>query len=366
MLSDREFQQLLHYQATNSVLSVYLNTDPAEGNADTHKLRLRSMLKDIELSEDVEVVLRYIDHEHDWSGRSIAIFSCAPENFLKVFPLAVPLRNRVRISNRPSVKPLADLLDSFGGYGVVLVDKQGARLFHFHLGEMQEQEGVVGESVRRIKRGGGSQTPGRRGGIAGQTGYADEVAERNMREVVERAIRFFNEKNVRRILVGGTEDNVALFRNQLPKAYQSLVIGSFPISMLASHQEVIEKALEIGKEVEYQREAQLANAVVTSAAKGRGGVATLEDTLAATREGRIQTLLYRDGFRASGNRCKSCGFLALQSLQICPFCGGECEEIPDVVELAVRQVMQSGGEVEVLQKNQSIKGFDQIGAILRY
>jgi len=366
MLSDREFQQLLYYQANHSVLSVYLNTDPAEGNADAHKLRLRSMLKDVDLFEDVEVVLRYMDHEHDWSGRSIAVFSCAPEKFLKAFPLAVPLRNRVRIGNRPSVKPLADLLDSFGGYGVVLVDKQGARLFYFHLGEMQEQKGVVGESVRRIKRGGGSQAPGRRGGVAGQTGYAEEVAERNMREVVEYAVHFFNEKNVRRILIGGTEDNVALFRNQLPKVYQSLVIGSFPISMLASHQEVIDKALEIGKEAEYRREAQLANAIITSAAKGRGGVINPEDTLAAIREGRIQTLLYKDGFRASGNRCRGCGFLALQSMETCPFCGGECEEIPDVVELAVRQVMQSGGEVEVLQKDQSIKGFDQIGALLRY
>ncbi len=366
MLSDRDFQQLLHYQAKHSVLSVYLNTDPAEGNADAHKLRLRSMLKDVDLSEDVAVVLRYMDHEHDWSGRSIAVFSCAPENFFRAFPLAVPLRNRVRINDQPSVKPLADLLDSYGGYGVVLVDKQGSRLFHFHLGEMQEQESIVGESVRHTKHGGGSQAPGRRGGVAGQTGYVDEVAERNMREAVECAVRFFNEKNVRRILIGGTEDNVALFRSQLPKAYQSLVIGTFPISKFASHQEVMDKALEIGKEAEYRQEAHLANAIVTNAAKGRNGVVNLEDILAAIREGRIQTLLYRDGYRAAGNRCRSCGFLALQSTETCQFCGGENVEIPDIVELAVRQVMQSGGEVEVLQRNQIIKGFDQIGALLRY
>lgn len=366
MLSDREFQELLHYQAKHSVLSVYLNTDPTEGNADAYKLRLRSMLKDIDLPEDVEVVLRYVDREHDWSGRSIAIFSCAPENFLRAFPLAVPLRDRVRISNQPSVKPLADLLDSYGGYGVVLVDKQGARLFYFHLGEMQEQEEVIGENVRRTKRGGGSQAPGRRGGVAGQTDYVDEVAERNIKESVEHAVHFFNEKSIRRILIGGTEDNVALFRSQLPKAYQSLVIGTFPISMLASNQELMDKALEIGKDAEFRREAQLASAIVTNAAKGRGGVVNLEDTLAAIREGRIQTLLYRDGFRVSGNRCKSCGFLALQLSETCPFCGGEYEEIPDVVELAVHQVMQSGGEVEVIQKNQSIKGFDQIGGLLRY
>lgn len=42
------------------------------------------------------------------------------------------------------------------------------------------------------------------------------------------------------------------------------------------------------------------------------------------------------------------------------------ERIPDAVDLAVQAVMLDGGEVEVLQTDQVIKGFDQIGAILRY
>ena len=100
----------------------------------------------------------------------MAVFSCAPEGFLRAFSLALPVASRVRINNQPHVKPLADLLDSYGGYGVVLVDKQGARLFSFHLGELQEQEGLMGESIRHTKRGGGSQSPGRRGGVAGVPG----------------------------------------------------------------------------------------------------------------------------------------------------------------------------------------------------
>jgi peptide chain release factor subunit 1 len=366
MLKDQDLQELLGYKAKHPVLSVFLNMDPTEGNADAYKLRLRSMLKEIDLHEDAAVVIRFFEHEHDWSGRSVALFSCVPESFLKAYPLAVPIRSRVRISDRPFVKPLADLLDSYGGYGVVLVDKQGARLFYFHLGELREQEGVVGESVRRTKRGGGSQAAGRRGGVAGQTNYVEEVADRNMKEVVEAATRFFTENNVRRIVIGGTEDNVALFRSQLPKAWQSLVMGTFSISMVASHTEVLERAMEIGREVEHRRQARLASTVVTNAAKGRGGVVNLEDTLNAIREGRVQTLLIRDGFRAPGTRCKSCGYLSSLPMESCPFCGGETEDIPDAVELAVRQIMQSGGEVEVLRSDQVVKGFEQIGAVLRY
>jgi 2-phospho-L-lactate guanylyltransferase (CobY/MobA/RfbA family) len=38
----------------------------------------------------------------------------------------------------------------------------------------------------------------------------------------------------------------------------------------------------------------------------------------------------------------------------------------DAVEQAVRQVMQAGGDVEVLQDDLALKGHEHIGALLRY
>jgi peptide subunit release factor 1 (eRF1) len=324
------------------------------------------MLRGVEQREDASVVERYIDHEFDWNGRSVAIFSCAPEKFFRAYSLAVPINDRVRIQNQPHVKPLADILDAFGGYGVALVDKQGARLFYFHLGELREQEGILGETVRHTKRGGGSQFPGRRGGSAGQTNFAEEVAERNMREAAEAAARFFAEKNVRRVLLAGTEDNLAPFRSMLPKAWQSLIVGTFPMSMSANKNEVLERAMQVGREAERRREAHLAETVITGAAKGRGGVIHLDETLEAVHNGRVQTLLIREGFRASGFQCKGCGYVTTQKLDNCSYCGGSFDHIPDVVEMAVHKVMQSGGEVEVFHDGQMTAEFGNIGALLRY
>jgi len=366
MFTDRDLKELLSFKANHPVLSVYLNTEPSQGNTEELKLRLRSMLKDVDSPQDIEVIMRYFEHEHDWLGRSVVVFSCEPENWLKTYSLAVPLRNRARIGNRPYVKPLVDLLDSYGGYGVVLIDKQAARLFYFHLGSLYEEADVLGKSVRRTKRGGGSQATGRRGGIAGQTDYGEEIAERNMRDAVEVATHFFSENNVRRILIGGTDDNVAQFRNMLPKAWQSLIVGSFPVSMTANHNEILERAMKVGQEAEIRHEAQLAGQVVTSAAKGKGGVIGLEDTLNAVKEGRVQLLLIRDGYKEPGKRCQNCGFLSARSMVICPYCGGELDSITDTVELAVRNVIRSGGEVEVMHRDQVVAGFDQIGALLRY
>lgn len=366
MLTERDLKELLGYQSKSSVLSVYLNTEPAEGSTDTHKLRLRSMLKDVELPEDVTIIERYFDHEFDWSGRSVAVFSCSEEDYFRHYPLAVPVRSRVRVADRPYVKPLADLLDSYGGYGVALVDKQGARLFYFHLGELQEQDGVIGEEIRHTKRGGGSQALGRRGGVAGKSNYVEEAADRNIKEAAEFASRFFNENNVRRILIGGTEDNLSRFRAQLPKSWQSLVVGTFPMSMTASHMEVLERAMQVSAEAEESRKARVVQAVITGAAKGRGGVAGLEDTLGALHEGRIQTLVIREGLRAAGSRCQGCGYVTTRDMPSCPYCDSAFDQIPDVIELTVRKVMQSGGEVEVIHDDDGLGEYDSIGGLLRY
>lgn len=366
MISDQDLRELLNYQAKHAVLSVYLNTDPAEGSPETYKLHLRSMLKDIELQDDIFAVTRYFEHEHDWSGRSAAVFSCAPEEFFRAYSIAVPVRSRSRTDLRPYVKPLADVFDSYGGYGVVLVDKQGARLFYFNLGKLDELKKVSGESIRRTKRGGGSQAAGRRGGTAGQTDYVDEVEERNIKEVVESAARFFSENNVRRVMIGGAEDTVAQFRGQLPKAWQSLVVGVFPISMNASHNEIIARAMKVGEEAELRKEKQLASAIVTNAARGRGGVVGLDDTLRSVSEQRLHTLLIRSGYRAPGSHCTSCGYISAGTIENCPYCGGDTRQIEDAVELAVRRVMRSGGEVEVLDSDQDVGEFENIGGLLRY
>lgn len=365
MFAEHDLRELVEFRAQAPVLSLYLNIDPTQGNADTHKLRVRSMLKDINLPQDIEAIQRYLDHQFNWSGRGVAIFSCAQEKFLRVYSLTMPVRNLISIGDRPSVKILADLLDNYGGYGVILVDKQGARVFHFHLGSLLEQEGVVGEEVKHTKRGGASTVPGRMGGVAGRTRAMEEQIERNMRDSAGFAARFFEDKHIRRILIGGTEENVNLFRGYLPKSWQSLIVGTFPLAMTAKHTEVQEKAMQIGMEAETRKEAALIERLETQAAKGSAGVVGLAAVLDAVNNGRVQQLILAEGFRKVGFRSKEDGALALAAPQ------GEgreheFEKVFDVVDLAVGAVMRTGGEVEVVHQTDAMKKVGNIGALLRY
>lgn len=365
MFTDNVLRELLNYTSPDPVLSIYMNTDMTEGNAEALKLRLRTLLKEVSLPEDEAAILKYFELEREWTGRSVAMFSCAAQKYFRAFPIAVPVRSRVFVGDQPYVKPLADLLDAYGGYGVAVVDKQGARLFQFHLGELKEQEGIMGEEVRHTKRGGASSIFGRLGGIGGKARHSDATVTRNLKESAEFAARFFEENHVRRILIGGTDKNVNQFKNHLPKTWQSLVVGTFPVSMTAKPADVQKKALEIGQQAERRRETRLVENMITSAAKGAEGVVRLDDTLSAVHEGRVQTLIVQEGFRAKGFQCQGCGYLTTQELEVCPFCGKSFTQINDAVEMAVRKVMKDGGEVEIVYENPQLEEVG-IGGMLRY
>jgi peptide chain release factor subunit 1 len=365
MLSESILQELLEINEENAVLSVYLNTEPSQGNADAYKLRLRHMLEQVNLPKDKEAVETYFNTQYDWSGKSVAVFSCAKLNLFRSYPLSIPILNAVHAGDRPGVRPLAHLLDNFGGYAVILVDKQGARYFYFHLGKLEEQDGYLGESVKRVKSGGASLTAGR-GARLSQARHEDEVIERNMREAADAAVKFFEEFHVRRILIGGTDDNTASFLTLLPKSWRSLVVGTFAIQMTAGSDEVRNKAMEIGLQSEKKQEQHLVEQLLTRAAKADGAVIGLDDTLDAVNRHRVQVLVMAEGYHQTGYQCQECQMLTSQSGLKCTSCGGDMQTIPDVVEITVNSVIRHGGDVEVIMDDEDLVKAGSIGADLRY
>jgi peptide subunit release factor 1 (eRF1) len=165
--------------------------------------------------------------------------------------------------------------------------------------------------------------------------------------------------------VGGTDENVKLFCSLLPKSWQSLVMGTFPMSMTASHTEVRARALELGAQAEAEREKRLVERLITQAAKGSGAVTGLEATLNAFNEGRVQALVLSEGYRKNAFRCKSTGWLTTKPEELC---NGEedIEKVYDVVDVMVNQVMRGGGEVDVVMSSPELEKAGCIGALLRY
>ena len=365
MFSEKDLQALLDYSAESPVLTVYLNTDPTAITTEAAKIRLRNLLKTVDLHEDIQAVEDYINLEYDWAAKGVVIFSSQQEGFFQTYQFNLSVPDKVFVGEHPVIRPIAHLSGIFTGWSVVLVDKEKARLFSFELGELVEVRGVTGEDVKQIKRGGGDAMLGRKGGSSA-SGNVEKIIEQNIKEMVEYATEFFNAHHIRRIMIGGTDENVARFKEELPKAWQSLVVGEFPMSMTANFAEVIEKATLEALAANKKVINNLVEKSITMAASGGIGAIGLIDTLNAIHEGRVKTLLVLEDFEEAGFRCDGCGYLTTQSLEKCPFCGGHFNRIDSTVEMAVQEALQKGAEVKVVEENEQLEKAGSIAAIMRY
>ena len=365
MFSEKDLQTLLDYSTESQILSVYLNTDPTEVNTDAAKIRLRNLLKTVALPEDVQAVEDFVNLEYDWAAKGLVVFSDQAAGYFQTYQFGLPVPNKIYVGDQPTIRPLVRLLETFTGWSVVLVDKQGAQLFSFNLGELVKMREIFGDEVKQTKRGGGNAMHGRKGG-SNTSAKIENIIEQNFKEVIESAAEFFNRYHIRRIMIAGTDDNVARFKEELPKAWQSLVVGYFPISMTASQSEVLAHATDEALSAQKLVNQSLVEQAVTLAAKGSNGVSGLIDTLNAIHEGRVKTLLVLEDFEQEGYRCAGCGYLTIQSIDKCPFCGGNFEMIDSAVERAVQETLKKNAEVRVMTDAPELEKAGHIAAILRY
>jgi peptide subunit release factor 1 (eRF1) len=359
MIDGQAIQELVGFQSDGaSVLSLYLNVDPHRRTREKYKLALRRLLESVAGQadpRDIAQVERYIDLEYNRQGRAVACFSCQARDYWRPFPLLIPREDLVFVGDRPYVKPLTDIMDR---YAVALVNREGARLFVFYMGALQEAAEMTGEDIKRHRAGGWAAQRYQR--------HEDQAAQRNLREAAELTTAFCRQHKCDHLILGGTEINVAQFEELLPEALRERVVGHVTLDKDAAPTEVGERSLEAVQTYLARREAALVDEVITTAAKGGAATVGLADTLGVLHAGRLRHLVVEQGFRAPAYRCEGCGYMTVEPAERCTFCGGRKVPLPDAVDSAIHHAISQGAEVTVMDANEALQRAGQIGALLRY
>lgn len=373
MIRQDDLQELLGVDAHEGVVvSLYMNADTTQETSETIKKQARALMKGAECPvKDAKAIENYLDFSHDWGKPGLAVFSCAELDFFRAFPSAIAFNNRIRLSNKPHVKPLAHLLEHYAHYGVVTVDRIEARFFEYHLGELQSNGSAMGEDVRKQKLGGGSARSGGASSATGQRGgqggrHEEEVVQRNLREFAAKTQKFYSRRPIRRLFIGGTSETVAQFRDHLPKQLQSQIGAVFAVDMNTGEHEIRGTALNLMSQANLKREEKLVKTMITSAAKGGNAVTGLDATLRTVSEGRVQTLIVSDGYQSPGYLHQDSNLLAVHLGDAVAYGDDEPKHVDDVVEAAVYRTIEQGGKVEIVSENPQLENAGRIGAILRY
>lgn len=363
MMREQDLQELADLVTGDEpVLSLYLHLDRHNRSTDEHKLALRKLLAEATeqgaAGADIERIERFFEHEFDRQARSVACFSCQARKFWRAYPLLVPTENAVYVGRRPYVKPLSDLWDNYECFAVVMVDREGARVLTYRLGALSDTAGTLGAEVKRHKQG----------GIAAQKlqRVEDQEAQRNLREAAQWTADYLGQQQVTRVVISGTEQNLAEFKTLMPRSLADKVVGQLNLDVNASPADAWEHAYHVAQAAQQRQEADLLEQVITLAHKGGPGALGLSDTLSALQQGRVHQLLVDPSLRRPGSQCSQCGAVVVEPVSECPYCGGKLLASGDVVNLVIHRAMDNGIKVSAMEPNSRLAEVGQIAAVLRY
>lgn len=290
--------------------------------------------------------------------RGLALFSCESSSFWKAIPLAVPVRNQMVINQSPAVGQLELLLHTYERIGVLLVDRQQARLFVYELGELVDRSEFLDELPRDYDHRGERER--------GDThGHVDDLVEQHLRRAAAAAFAAFQQQEFTHLLIGAPNEIAGAIEGNLHQYLVERLGGRLSLTVNASETAVREAVLEAEDRLVREREHGVVERLREGVATGRRAVAGLDPVLAALVERRIELLVISEGYSEAGWRCGECGHLAAIGRK-CPLCSAEMVEVPDVVEDALEEALLQSCRIEICVGNADLDVLGRVGALLRY
>lgn len=308
---------------------------------------------------DIRRIEEYVKQGLDRSRtRGLAIFACSAHDLFEVVPLPFPVRNQVVVNHTPAVGQLESVVQERPRFGVLLADRQRARIFVFELGELVERSEVVDKLPRDYDQRGEKE----RGDVAH---HVDELANQHLRHAARAAFHLYQEHPFDLLSLGGPDELVGQLEAVLHPYLKERLCERIGVPVGASLDEVVHAAADVEIRQERRREAQLVAQLREAAGGGRRGVTGLAGVLAALGQRRVENLLVSEGFQESGKACRPCGLLAVREAA-CPACQGSMEHVEDVVEEAVEQALGQSCHVEICVDNADLDVLGRVGALLRF
>lgn len=315
---------------------------------------------------DLEVDLRkiesYVQDGIDRSStRGLAIFSCTDGDLWEVVPLPVPVTSRIVINQAPAVGQLEALVQELDRFGVLLVDRQRARIFIFEFGELIDRSELFEAKPR------GYDSRGERDresyDKAGQ--HVEELATQHLRHAAEVTFQLFQDHRLDHLAVGAPDDLVSTVEGLLHPYLRERLSPRIEVPVTAGVDEVRRAVIEVEARVERQREAATIERLRDEVGRGGRGVVGLDGTLQALAERRVEQLIVSQGYVETGWRCGQCGYLCHVG-PTCPVDGSQMTRVDDIVEEAVDTAFGQSCRVEVCVGNADLDVLGRIGALLRF
>lgn len=366
-ITEDDVRELAGYKGEDApVTSCYLDVDGRRRVRQQDVEKALEMLvrrlpddRSASVTADVQRITELVRSGFDRKGvRGLAVFSCSAHDLWRVYPLPVPVRDQLVVNHTPAVRQLEVVVDEYERFGVLLADKQRARMFVFELGELVECQEEF-EQLPRHDDDGGTWSKDH------VHDHTAELAHQHLRHAARVAFDVWQKNGFQRLIVGAPDEIASELEHELHPYLRERLAARVSVPISASPDEVREAALEVEAQVERAKEEETVARLREAVGSGRRGVAGLKPTLEALVERRVETLLVSHGYTAPGWRCPGCSYVATVG-RTCPVCEAEMLKVEDVVEEAVEEALAQKCRVEICVANADLDVLGRIGALLRF
>lgn len=272
------------------------------------------------------------------------------------------MKNELIVDKKLYIKPLMDILDNYQRCALLLVDKEFARIFMIHLGEIVEYAEVRTDDIPGKHKKGGwfalSQNNYER--------HIDYHVGLHIKDVINKLESFIKGEYIGRLIIGGSDEAVSMAKGMLHKTILDKIIGTAKIEMLAKSDEVLKKVEPVLSAYEKKKEEETVDSLIAKALKNENAVLGLENVINALQEQRVMKLVFVKDYKTGGYNCGSCGYLSVQKSDSCPYCSGKTETVDYIVDLAGQKAIQQNALVEVVSESKKLADAGGIGAFLRF
>ena len=298
-LPERLLDRLLSFEPTPApVISLYLDARVNENGQRTFMPFVRKQLNERLKSYDVQSeerqsfeedfvrIMRYLEHDVSDSVQGLGVFACsAAKDWFEVGDFEAPFeRNRVFISDRPHVYPLARLINQYRPYAVLLADTNRAQIFVFAAGRAVGRKEVQNVKTKHVKVGGWSQSRYQR--------HEENYHLQHAKEVVEMLERIVREENIEHIILAGDEATVIpLLREQMPKTIEEKVIDALSLGIDTPEHELLDESLTAFHRHDSLTDLEKVDRLLNEYRADDLGVAGVPETLAALSNGQVEEML---------------------------------------------------------------------------
>lgn len=247
-LALRDTVQKLHTytQSPASILSVYLEV-PAQKQKllDNYNHLIIHGLTDEqqqELSNNISYIRGYLEeYEQEETDRNLAIFS-GGDNLFEVAVTHFRLPSLIALDHSPYLDPLYAHIAEYQRYLIVVADREKAKFFTIHLGELEDQSELFEEHVPQKMKGRNFEE--REDKI---DRHIQDHLHRHFNHLAEELKVFLKDKPVTAVIVGGHKEIIHTIENHLPKSLREKVIGKFTAEPDAPFNGLLQQSKEILK-----------------------------------------------------------------------------------------------------------------------